>query len=178
MRIGQAGIGIVLLSSLVACSHLRARTPAPNPALNSPKPPARAVIPVRVEPPPEPPEPEPATKPATPPATRARETPPATHPPDKPAQPPASTQTPADTPVLTTSHVAELNGKVNTLLDSADRDLKRIDYNSLDANAREQYNIAKRFVDMAREALKNRNFVWAHQLANSAAGLASQLVKK
>jgi hypothetical protein len=178
IRIGQAAIGVVFVSGLAACSHVQARTPAPNPALDTPPPPRHFVIPVRVEPPPEPPAPEPSAQPAAQPPARAKETPPATRQPDKPVSPPASTTAPAETPILqTTPHVGELTEQVQALLKSANRDLERISYASLDANGREQFNIAKRFVAMAQEALNNKNLALARQWADTAAGLASQLVK-
>jgi hypothetical protein len=179
-RIAQAAIGIALASTVAACGHVQARTPAPTPALDTPPAPGHFVIPFRVEAPPEPPATEPAAQPAAQPPSRTRETPPpATRPPDKPTPPAAgATGTQAETPVLqTTPNVDELEGKVKALLTSANRDLGKINYASLDANAREQYNTAKRFVEMAQEAVKNRNLVLAHQFADSAAGLASQLVK-
>jgi hypothetical protein len=50
-----------------------------------------------------------------------------------------------------------------------------VDYNRLNADARTQYDQAKRFASQADEALKARNLVFASYLADKAAALAAQL---
>ena len=57
-------------------------------------------------------------------------------------------------------------------------DLARIDYRTLSADAKAQYDIAKRFSQQAEEALKVRNLVFAGQLADKAAALAALLLKR
>ena len=58
----------------------------------------------------------------------------------------------------------------------ASRDLGRINAGALNAEAKAQYDIAKRFVQQAEDALKARNFVFAGQLADKAAALATLLL--
>ena len=54
-------------------------------------------------------------------------------------------------------------------------DLNRVDYARLNANARNQYDSAKRFVSLSEDALKTRNLVFAGTLADKAEELAAQL---
>jgi outer membrane biosynthesis protein TonB len=54
-------------------------------------------------------------------------------------------------------------------------DLNRIDYSRLKADARAQYDQAKRFISQAEDALQKRNFVFASNLADKALTLAAQL---
>ena len=56
--------------------------------------------------------------------------------------------------------------------------LNRIDYRALNADARTQYDTAKRFVTQAEEALRAKNLVFARNLADKAAALAAQLAGK
>ena len=59
----------------------------------------------------------------------------------------------------------------------AARDLSRVDYGKLNADARSQYDQSKRFNDQAQQAIKERNFVYALTLAEKAATLAAELVR-
>ena len=61
------------------------------------------------------------------------------------------------------------------LVTEATTNLDRVDYNRLDADARTQYDQAKRFVSQADEALKTRNSCFASYLADKAAALAAVL---
>lgn len=70
---------------------------------------------------------------------------------------------------------ADLLRKVRDLLARATADLSRVDYNRLNADARTQYDQAKRFGSQADEALKAKNLVFASYLADKAATLAAQL---
>ncbi|HVQ41848.1 MAG TPA: hypothetical protein VMS54_06570 [Vicinamibacterales bacterium] len=47
----------------------------------------------------------------------------------------------------------------------------------MSVDAREQYDSAKRFVRMAEDKLREKNFVYAEYCADKAATLASLLVK-
>jgi len=60
-------------------------------------------------------------------------------------------------------------------LQRASNDLGRIDYRALSADAKTQYDTAKRFVQQADEALHARNLVFAKTVADKAAALAAQL---
>lgn len=157
----------------VACgSKVQAREPVAQPPLEMPAPPGRVVIPVTVkvpEPVPPPTEPEPPA-PARPPAATGA---PPTRPPEK--TPP---ETAARPPVLqTTSNTAALEKEVRDLVMRARADLARVDRARLSANARDQYDTAQRFIRMAEEALGIKNYVYARQLAESAAALAGALVR-
>jgi hypothetical protein len=48
---------------------------------------------------------------------------------------------------------------------------------SLNADGRAQYDAARRFIQQAEEALKQRNVVFAGKLADKAATMASVLVR-
>jgi hypothetical protein len=65
---------------------------------------------------------------------------------------------------------------VRILIAQAMNDLNRVDYQALNAGARNQYDTAKRFATQAEEALRARNLVFANNLADKAAALAAQLL--
>ncbi len=69
----------------------------------------------------------------------------------------------------------ELDRSIRATLSRASADLGRIDYRVLNANARNQYDTAKRFVQQAEDALRAKNLVFAKNLADKAASLAAQL---
>ena len=53
--------------------------------------------------------------------------------------------------------------------------LNRIDYRALNADARLQYDTAKRFIQQAGDAIRLKNLPFAKNLADKAAVLAVQL---
>jgi hypothetical protein len=61
------------------------------------------------------------------------------------------------------------------VLTRATGDLGRVDYSRLNANAKSQYDSAKRFISLADAALRQKNLVYAETLADKAADLAAQL---
>jgi hypothetical protein len=131
------------------------------------------VIPVTMRvpepPPPDPVPPDPSRPPATSGSSTAR-------PPDRPVPPPG--QPPTTPPVLQpTSNTAAIELKTRELVGLARRNLARVDRLRLTENARHQYDFAARFIRMADDALAAKNYLWAHQLAESAAALAGALVK-
>jgi hypothetical protein len=69
----------------------------------------------------------------------------------------------------------EVEQKLRALVAKASRDLAKVDYRLLDRDARTQYDTAKRFIDQAEDAVRDRNFVLAGTLADKAATLANQL---
>jgi hypothetical protein len=88
---------------------------------------------------------------------------------------------PSDDPTRLLGTTVDASGaeqKIRALLASAARDLGRIDYRSLSVDAQTQYDIARRFKEQAEEALSARNLVFAQQLADKAAALAGQLLKR
>ncbi len=116
-----------------------------------------------------PPEAAPATPPPTPPPTA----------PPVAAERPAAPAAPEPPPTLQTTvnpEAAEL--RTRTALANATRDLGRIDIRTLSADGKAQYDIARRFVAQATDALNAKNFEFAQQLADKAATLAALLQRK
>jgi hypothetical protein len=72
--------------------------------------------------------------------------------------------------------VEEVEQRVRATIAQASRDLGRINSRALTAEAKAQYDIAKRFVEQAGDALKAKNFVFAGQLADKASTLATLLL--
>ena len=181
-------VGVLLTSG---CSRARAKTEPDAPALNVPAPPPREVevadATVPAPPPPPPPE-EPARRAPAPPApVRPRPAPPRPEPAPAPAaaapapaEPPKPVEEPAKPPTTTlqtapTGNEGEVERTIRTVLTKATADLNRIDYRALNADARTQYDTAKRFVTQAQQALRAKNLVFARNLADKAAALAAQL---
>jgi hypothetical protein len=174
------------------CAMLHGRSNS-GPPLNMPSPPARVVpiasqpIPIVAAPtvedvPSREPEPIKPAPPAPPPRVDRGE-----------QAPPARTETPADAgaaaapapgpspppPALqTTANPTEAEQRTLASLRNAKRDLDKIDARRLNTEARSQYDIARRFVQQAEEALRNRNPVFAEQLADKAATLAALLQRQ
>jgi hypothetical protein len=155
-----------------------------------PSPPARVVPiesqPIVVAPPtvddvpsraPEPIEPPPPTPPVR--VDRSEPVPPPRT--EAPADAGVVAPSPAPTPppaLQTTANPTEAEQRTRAALESAKRDLGRIDLRRLSTDARAQYEIAKRFVQQAEDALRARNPLFAEQLADKAATLAALLQKQ
>jgi hypothetical protein len=141
-----------------------AGTPPPVPLVAEPahSTPAR-VRPVPREQPPkvEPPKPEPPK--ADPPPVEP------VKPPEEPLKPPSTLQT---TPATAEG---EVERGIRASLVRASSALNRIDYRVLNADAKTQYDTAKRFIKQADDAMKAKNLVFAKNLADKAAALAAQL---
>lgn len=162
---------LVLCAAATACGKAQAKTPGPAPALAVPEPPTRVVFPVTVDAPPTPPA---ADKPAGSTTTR-----PATN---KPAPTPTPSPTPVPTteppPVLQTSaSLQELETKAVEKLAQATKDLGRVKRDALPKNAQDQFDSAERYISMARDAMKLKNFVYATFCAEKASTLAGLLIK-
>jgi hypothetical protein len=169
------------------CLGLQAKSVAVPEPLDMPAPPPR-VVQVRdpeVLPPVPLPE-EPVRTTPTPPRPRATtpaaETPRTTPEPSR-TEPPVDVAKPADesrpATILQTTPAqqeGEAERRIRTLLAQATTDLNRINYRALNADARTQYDTAKRFVNQAEEALRAKNQLFASNLADKAAALAAQLV--
>ena len=69
----------------------------------------------------------------------------------------------------------EVERGIRGSLQRAAADLNRVDYRALNADARTQYDTAKRFVSQADEAIRTKNLVFAKNLAEKAATIAAQL---
>ena len=84
----------------------------------------------------------------------------------------------APAPVLHLAPTAESAANERTIRDQlvrAAKDLSHVDYVALSADAKAQYDTAKRFMVLADEAIKDRNFVFARTLADKAAVIAGVL---
>ena len=174
----RAALAILLVASVSACGKVKASVPQPMPALEMPAPPGRLIIPATIpEPSPEPVAPAAVQTPVrqnNPQATRPaeRSTPPLPEP-----TPPAPTP-PAQPPVLlTTPNAGDLEQKAQSNIAAAQRDLQKVNYKALSPDAKLQFDTAQQYIGQAETALKMRNYVFAGQLAEKAATLASLLVK-
>jgi hypothetical protein len=182
--------GFVVASLAAAgCTRAQARVVPEPPPLDVPAPPPRHVETIEAElPPPEPavPEPEPQAparpRASTPVQQRDAARP---EPPKVDVSPPAEQTTrPADelkgqpqTTLQTTpaGREAQLERTIQDMLVRANANLNRVDYGRLNADARTQYDQAKRFISQAQDALRAKNLVFAENLADKANTLAGQL---
>lgn len=178
-------------SCLLVCSgclraHAKTAPALPDAPLVVPPAPDRDIETADVEaPPPPPPEPAPEPPRTLPPRPRpapVREQPRAEPPKQEP--PPAETPRPAEEPprgasttLQTTPATAEgeLERGVRATLMRATSELNRIDYRGLNADAKLQYDAAKRFIRQADDAMRSKNLVFAKNLADKAATIADQL---
>jgi outer membrane biosynthesis protein TonB len=168
--------------SLTACAHAQAKT-TPDAPLDMPAPPPRDVGPNEVDvPPPVPLVAEPVRSvPARPrPAPREQPRPELPKPdvtpppePPKPAEEPAKAPTTLQTAPATVE--TEQERAIRATLTRATSVLNRVDYRALSADARTQYDTAKRFIQQADDAMRTKNLVFARNLADKASVLAAQL---
>lgn len=175
-------------SELAGCAHAHAKAPADTPPLAVPAPPPRLVEPEGGGAPAPLPLPEEPARHAPPagaaaPGRREPARPEKSEPPkpDSPAAAPKPEEPPnPSTTLQTTPTGAEgrLEGAIRGVLTRASGDLSHIDYRVLNADARQQYDTAKRFITQAEAALRARNLVFARNLADKAAALAAQLAGK
>jgi len=181
----------IVMLAMPGCFKSRPVTQPPAPTLEVPAPPGRVIAP---------PEPEQAqdetkaeepdttkerrqTRPRPPqPRDRAEAKPPET----KAPEPAAEASRPPATPAVALGQLqpklpasqGEIERQVTEQLSQAKRDLDRIDYRVLNADARSQYETAKRFITQAEEARRGGNLVQAQKLAEKAATLASALAPR
>lgn len=176
---GAAAVTLFALGAAAGCARPQARTPEAVIALEIPPPPARVPIPVILpEPEDAPPETVADTPAPTPPRSREPNTAARDRAPAANTTPPVPPETPSTGPVLqTTTRIGEVAQKTLGLLAAAQRDLDRVGYSALGANARAQYDLAQSFIRQAKSALSIKNYNYAEQLADRAAAIASQLVK-
>jgi hypothetical protein len=170
-----------LLISLTACgAKAKAQTLPDGPPLAVPTAPAHQIVIEQVaEAPPQEPAPEPvAAQPAPQPANTGRPSVLKPSPPP-PANQPAVTAPVAEPPVRAAPAAAAGDEKkAQQLIAKATEDLtKRIDYQKLSAQGKEQYEQSKRFRDQAEQAIKEKNVLFALTLAEKAATLAAELVR-
>jgi len=182
---------LLVLVFTSGCMRAAAKTTPDAPPLDMPAPPPREVEPSEPEAPqpvplvseparnapprarPAPREPAaPRTADAPKPAEPPKVEPPvveAPKPPEEPARPPSTLQT---TPATLEGDVER---GIRASLTRANADLNRIDYRMLNADAKTQYDTAKRFIRQADDAIRTKNLVFAKNLADKAAALAAQL---
>jgi outer membrane biosynthesis protein TonB len=168
------------------CLRASAKTVVDVPPLDMPPPPPRVVetveasapapLPLVEEPPRQPVVVPP--RPAPPRAEAAR--PPEAKPEPPPAEAPKTAEEPAKppTPLQTTpaAEEVEVERTIRGVLTKAATDLNRVNFRALNAEARNQYDTAKRFMQQADMELRTtRNLVFAQNLADKAAALAAQL---
>jgi hypothetical protein len=174
--------------SLAACTHASAKATPDMPGLQVPAPPPRDVepsdveapapVPLAIEParnaPPRRNPSTPAPRPAEP-----RTEPPKPEPPTPIIEPPKPAEEAPRPPTTLQTTPAMAEGEVErgirASLQRAAADLNRVDYRHLNADARTQYDTAKRFVRQADDAIATKNLVYAKNLAEKAATIAAQL---
>jgi hypothetical protein len=187
---GPLALSLMLCAfSGAGCAKAQASAPA-GPPLDVPAPPERVLAPVEEQVTASAPEPETApptpvaTTPRTPPRPPARRAEP-----DRPETPapaatanapatPAAAEPPRELRPNSPSGDAAAERDARDKLARAARDLSRVDYGKLNADARSQYDQSKRFAEQAQQALKDRNFVFASTLADKAAALAAGLAPR
>lgn len=170
------------------CVRPRPATQAQPSSLEVPPPPPRVIVPPEPEEPPDdqetaPPETTPnrPTRPRSPARDRSEAPKPSEAKPESPAD---SGRPPATTPPVPLGPLqpalpaspGEMHRQVSDQLAQAKRDLDRIDYRALSADGKTQYDTAKRFIEQASQALKDKNFLFAAKLAEKAVGLAGGLI--
>jgi hypothetical protein len=169
------------------CTKAQAKIVPELPPLDVPAPPPRNVEAAEVQPPSPPPPPEepvPAvptrTRPST--TTQQQRPEPAKQEPPRVEVPPPAEPKPAEeskaTPQLQTQppgREVQLEQKIKEMLGRAGTNLNRLNYGALTADARTQYDQAKRFISQAQDALNKKNLVFAENLADKANTLAAQL---
>ena len=193
LRSVVAASALVLSVSFGAsgCARAQAAKTTPDgPPLDMPAPPPRDVettasteVPAPVPPPQEPvratPPPRPRPAPAREPAREAtRPEPPKPEPPEPPKAAPPANEEPKPSSTLQTKPAGEegdVERGIRATLSRATADLNRIDYRTLNADAKTQYDYAKRFVRQAEDALRQKNLVFAKTVADKGATLAAQL---
>ena len=173
--------------TLASCAHAVASTTVELPPLEMPEPPPRVVEVIEPEPSlpvvalPEEPRTNVRSRPLPPRTDLPRQEPPRTDPviaetprptedAPKAAPPPTTLQT---TP---TQREGEVERRIRILVAQARNDLNRVNYQALNTDARNQYEMAKRFATQAEDAVRTRNLMFATNLADKAAGLAAQLL--
>lgn len=162
------------------CAKARANVKPEPLSLEVPAPPPRVIVPLDLDPEPaqqpvsepELPQQKPARRKAGPARTEKKvEVPPPVVETARPVTPPTATLQQALPGAPT-----EVERQVRDQLALATGALRRVDYLGLNADARSQYDTAKRFIEQAEQALKEKNLVFAAKVAEKAAGLAASLV--
>jgi hypothetical protein len=194
MGLGLSVMLILTGAGSAGCTQKPVAIALPPPPLEVPVVPPRLVGPVMVEEPELPPveTPEP-----TPPRQKPRPAPVRNDPVTKVEPPPDPNAKPAEnsgsqaastaaqnqpSPLLRTpetSNDTEVVRKVRETLMRAGENLKKVNYNNLNAGAKAQHDTARRFIQQAEEALlKGKSLVFAGYLANKAEDLSASLLNR
>lgn len=181
----RLSVGVALLGVCIASGGcLRGQAKAlPEIPLEVPAPPPRSVEAVNPAEPlivsfPEEPVPNTPSRPQPAPPPRADNRP--AEPRPEPVEPPKPAEDAGRGPLpplqtTPTQQEGEAERRVRVQLSQATTSLNRINVQALNADARQQFETARRFVSQAEDALRTRNLVFARNLAEKAAALALQL---
>ena len=77
-----------------------------------------------------------------------------------------------------TTESAASEGTIRQQLIRAATDLNHVDYVALSADAKAQYDTAKRFITLGDQALKEQNLIFAATLADKAGAIATLLLRR
>jgi hypothetical protein len=188
-------ISISLTGPMSGCAKARAQAEPSMPELAVPPPPPRVLPPLEGEPidaaVPAPTEPQARPRPRQrPDSARAggngarpdtrTDGGTVTPAPVEPSAPPEAESPAQSTPALQLAPAGDAASEQNTRrrLVQAERDLQQVDYRLLNADAKAQYDYAKRFITMAEQAIVERNLLFARKLADKAATIAALLQRR
>jgi outer membrane biosynthesis protein TonB len=182
--LGRTALVIVAVCTAACAQKAHPQTRVePPPALTVPIPPPRVIVP---------PQPEPSTAPVedaqAPSPSRPRPPRPAPRPDAKPeahpdatsdqAKPPSpDTQTPAANSDLQPADAAGV-AAIRQQMTRASQDLMQVNYSALSSDLKTQYDTANRFLQLAEQALRERNLLFASTLADKAGAIAALLTGK
>ena len=189
VRVGMWVLGFGILLTMATGCAARAASAPDGPPLLVPAAPERVLAPVEDGPvaaapvaeapaaaaPVRPARPTPDARPASPaapPAPDARPASPAAAP--APAAPPATAARDLRAP----SPANATERSVRDVLARAARDINQVDYSRLSPEGRSQYEQSKRFSIQGEQALRDRNLIFAATLADKAATLAAELLRR
>ena len=177
---------LLLMASGVGCATGRAAKGPEMPVLDAPPAPPRVVTPVVVDAALTAPEVVPEEESPTA-RTPARPVPARSDPP-KPPQPRAEREQdrepakPEETrpsrTLQTPASAGESEVAIRDQLARAEGELQRVDYRTLTLTLKDQYDVAKRFIQQSREALMAKNLVYAATLAGKASEIAEVLPRR
>ena len=175
----------VVGAAAAGCGKLRAATQPDMPVLDTPSPPPRVITPVQVEAPATSPEQttedqsRPTRQPPRPAPAKTDGKPAPASPAHADRRPEPETAQPEESRpsrALQTGDSGSISERgIRDQLARASADLQRVDYRSLSPNLKEQYDVAKRFIQQSEEALKAGNLVYAYTLAGKAVEIAEVL---
>ncbi len=109
-------------------------------------------------------------KPTPPPKVRTRPTPPSA-----PVHPARQEPPPRLTPQVSSDREKQLTEEINTTIQKVERILLSINQRTLKADQAETYETVQSFLSLAREALGNKDFQQAMNLAQKAHVLSDEL---